>query len=209
MDKLTELADLYGTDKGNVFHKFTEFYDNTFNQYRDSFKKIVEIGIWKGESLKMWKDYFRSCKIVGADIEDKNMYASERIEIRRLDQSSREQLSKFDDCIDADLIIDDGSHIMGHQQITIGTLFPKLKPGGFYILEDLHTSFYPHGYDANPNNNTYAYIEKLKNDTQTAESLFLTKEENDYIKLNVESVEIFNRDNLNASITCIIKKRGA
>ena len=209
MDKLTELADLYGTDKGNVFHKFTEFYDNTFNQYRDSFKKIVEIGIWKGESLLMWRDYFRSCKIVGADIEDKNMYASERIEIRRLDQSSREQLSKFDDCIDADMIIDDGSHIMGHQQITIGTLFPKLKPGGFYILEDLHTSFYSYGYDANPNNNTYAYIEKLKNDTQIAESLFLTKEENDYMKLNVESVEIFNRDNLNASITCIIKKRGA
>ena len=61
-----------------------------------------------------------------------------------------------------DLIVDDGSHDVGHQQLTFGKLFRLLKPNGIYIIEDMCTSYFKEG------ENLYGYIqtkEKLKYNT--------------------------------------------
>ena len=53
---------------------------------------------------------------------------------------------------DFDIIIDDGSHKMNHQQISFDVLFPHLKSGGIYVIEDLHTSVKPLLGAYNPQN---------------------------------------------------------
>jgi hypothetical protein len=41
-----------------------------------------------------------------------------------------------------DIILDDGSHVAKHQEISFRTLFPMLKEGGLYVMEDLHTAYW-------------------------------------------------------------------
>ena len=59
--------------------------------------------------------------------------------IYRGDASKREDLTKFGKLFSPfDVVLDDASHASHHQQITLATLFPFLKSGGMYIIEDLH-----------------------------------------------------------------------
>ena len=145
MDELTILANKYGSDKGNQHgdkHKFTEIYERYFKQFKDKEINLLELGVKDGSSLNIWYDYFPNAKIYGLDINDKSMYNNERIECVVLDQSKKENLEDFarNSNISFDIIIDDGSHHISDQQITFGHLFPLLKNGGLYVVEDLHTS---------------------------------------------------------------------
>jgi len=72
MDLLTEIGTKYGTDKVN--HKFTQVYDEYFKLIREQKLNILEIGIWKGESLRTFKEYFPNSQIYAFDIEDKYLY---------------------------------------------------------------------------------------------------------------------------------------
>ena len=112
---------------------------------------MLELGIDNGSSLHMWHDYFINAKIYGIDINEKSLFQNDRIITGLADQSKPEtmlQLVKEWDVKDFHFIIDDGSHIVSHQQICIETLWPYVKKGGIYIIEDLHTNilenFYTH-----------------------------------------------------------------
>ncbi len=75
------------------------------------------------------------------DINDATHLDKDRIKTAVADQGSREQLDAFKKSIgdlQFDLIIDDGSHRGDHQQITLESLWPTLKPGGMYVIEDLN-----------------------------------------------------------------------
>jgi hypothetical protein len=91
-------------------------------------------------SLDMWADYLPNARIVGVDILDFSGYRRDRVTVLRADQGDRESLRAAVASAGGqfDLIIDDGSHASHHQQITLGTLFGALEPGGIYIIEDLH-----------------------------------------------------------------------
>jgi len=67
----------------------------------------------------------------------------ENIHILVVDQSSSTSLTDLMKKIPPpDIIIDDGSHIVSHQNITFNHLFSFLKTGGVYLIEDLHTSYW-------------------------------------------------------------------
>lgn len=116
-----------------------------------------------------------------------------------------------------DVILDDGSHKMEHQQISIGVLFRKLKSGGIYVLEDLHTSYknyietQSHGlefFGLNVVNSTVDFLEGLK--IGNGPNVYLTESEYSYLKGNVKSVEIYEtarRADNNFSMTSIIIKK--
>jgi len=103
--------------------------------------KLLEIGIGvSGESLRMWRDYFPNGAIYGVDIRKYEKVDDERIKTFIADQGSRNDLlnliNEIGD-IKFDAIIDDGSHRPDHQQQSIGYLFPLLRSGGIYVIEDL------------------------------------------------------------------------
>ncbi|GHT28252.1 hypothetical protein AGMMS49574_02200 [Bacteroidia bacterium] len=91
----------------------------------------------------MWKKYFPYGKIVSLDIYDKSALQENRIKIYQGSQVDLDVLSRIvDENGPFDLIIDDGSHVNNHIITTFQYLFPKLKEGGIYVIEDIQTSYW-------------------------------------------------------------------
>lgn len=133
-------------------HKMTkwchyfEVYHRHFERFRNNPVTILEIGVWGGGSLQMWKDYFgESCRIIGIDImEECKNYEEERIKIYIGSQEDRDFLKKVKhENPKIDIIIDDGGHTMNQQIVTFEELYPHLSENGVYLCEDLMTSYWP------------------------------------------------------------------
>src|SRR6185503_20962416 len=88
-------------------------------------------------------DYLPQATIHGLDVAEAPIPAWPSLRAHRGDQASRLHLNRLIERIgaDFDLIVDDGGHTMEQQQVSLGFLFPQLRPGGLYVIEDLHTSF--------------------------------------------------------------------
>ena len=96
-----------------------------------------------GESLRMWKKYFLFGRIFGLDIYDKSPSEQRRIKIYKGSQVDGNLLNKmYEDIGQFDIIIDDGSHLNEHVVESFQILFPMLKDGGIYAIEDMQTSYW-------------------------------------------------------------------
>ena len=211
---LTALADKYKTDKGSGGHHYTEVYEYFFYPIKNNVKKVLEIGVSEGASLKMWRDYFPKAIIYGIDIKDKSRINSKTIKTFIADQADRKKLQNFIDASGAgfDIILDDGGHTIEQQQVSIGYLFRHLKRGGFYIIEDVHTSLNARyrsgiGATANGENTTLAMIDNFIR-TGNIRSPYMTRKEENYLTANIVYCDLLSRNN-GHSITCIFKKQGA
>ncbi len=210
--ELTNLANKYETDKYSS-HFYTEVYEYFFYPMKYKARKICEIGIWKGASLKMFKDYFQKATIYGIDINDASGLDSNRIKTFVADQANKAQLKSFFDTYggDFDIIIDDAGHTMEQQQISFGYLFKYVKQGGYYIIEEVHTSLYSHlgaeyGAEKNEGNTTLTMINNFIR-TGIIESKYMTMEEKEYLTTKtIRYCNLLGTDRGN-SITCIFKKR--
>jgi hypothetical protein len=139
---LSMLALLCMTDK--LEHGYIEPYSKHLHSRRADKLKILEIGVKDGASLRMWKNYFYRSKVYGIDIDDKSHLNEKRIKTFQGDQSDVQFLRRVAEEInDIDIVIDDGSHVSGHVVTSFTTLFPLLKNGGIYIIEDLQASYRP------------------------------------------------------------------
>jgi hypothetical protein len=147
---LDTLALRFGSDKW-ADHWYTPHYDRHFAPYRERRVKLLEIGIGGydapdqgGESLRMWKYFFRRGLINGLDIYDKSSLDEPRIRTIKGSQSDPGFLVELAGRIGPlDIIIDDGSHFSADVITSFQTLFPLLAPGGLYVIEDLQTSYWP------------------------------------------------------------------
>ena len=133
----------YETDK----RKFEQFYTRHFTPLREKELVILEIGVWKGGSMKLWRDFFPNSKIYGIDCH--KGFAGENVFIG--DQKDPNFLKGVIEKIGVpDIIIDDGSHKMSDQQGSFDILFPLLNSGGLYVIEDLETSYLSDWQDSKP-----------------------------------------------------------
>lgn len=93
----------------------------------------------------MWKKYFgRKAKIIGVDIDPRcKSLKEDQITIRIGDQEDRVFLKKLVKEIGPiDVVIEDGGHTMGQQIATFEEIYPHVKEGGVFLIEDLHTSYW-------------------------------------------------------------------
>ncbi|WP_010231960.1 CmcI family methyltransferase [Gillisia marina] len=98
-----------------------------------------------GESLRMWKKYFQFAKIFSIDIHDKSALQEQNIKIFKGNQVDKDFLEDVCNEIgEIDIVIDDGSHMNEHVIESFKILFPKLKDGGIYVVEDTQTSYWEH-----------------------------------------------------------------
>jgi hypothetical protein len=146
MNVLTELANTFNSDKGNAYkcaHNYTNTYDALFNKLIDEKITMMEIGLNRDNSqyvpsLNMWNSYFKRVDIYGVDIvSDFKKFERDNIHILVGDQADSRTFASIKD-IEFDIIIDDGSHAQNHQQASLNILWNNVKPGGYYIIEDLH-----------------------------------------------------------------------
>lgn len=134
---LNEIGLKYNADKSSRYHNFLDFYEKHLPK-RDFKGRILEIGVMDGASLNMWREYYPNAKeIVGIDIRKPKKITG--CKVLRLDATDINRLSRLGMF---DIIIDDGSHLTSHQQISFNHLYyNSLNIGGVYVMEDLHTSF--------------------------------------------------------------------
>jgi hypothetical protein len=194
----------FKSDKGSVYHDYLKIYEKYFSKYRNSLNTFLEIGLWEGESIRMWREYFTTGKLVGADILDLSHIVLPNTTIHICDQSNREQLSDLvkKTYSEFDIIIDDGGHMMHQQQITLGYMFKYLAPGGVFVIEDLHTCGNP-AYNRGGDTET---IDILRDwiDHKTISSNCMSDEEVSYLINNIETINI--EKGTVSDIAFIIKK---
>ena len=141
---------------------FFDIYDSHLNHLREQEDyKILEIGVYNGGSVYMWKKYYPNSKVIGLDIDPycKRWEDSSRdIKIYIGDQCDTKFLQEVVDKEGPfDLIIDDGGHD-NYQIITsFEFLFDHLKEGGTYVVEDTFASYHP-GYDCDRKKGTNGEI---------------------------------------------------
>jgi len=144
MSTLDKIARLYGTDKSSIMHNYAVKYEKylPFNRY-DTLT-IMEIGILRGESLKVWKEYFYRSNIIGIDIDPEcKKNEEDRIFVEIGSQADGEFLSNVSKKYGTfDMILDDGSHMNSHQIYSFEQLFGSIKSGGVYVVEDSTTSYW-------------------------------------------------------------------
>lgn len=163
---LTEIANIYGTDKGTIGpsddwsgNNYTDIFEAYLEKYRDSELNVFEIGLgvkgdyWEakivqgrnlgGASLKMWYDYFPNAKIFGIDVNECSYLDNDRITTCVADQGNVDDLENFKKITEPsmfDFIFDDGSHRPDDQQTALSYFFSYLKPGGLYFIENLFSN---------------------------------------------------------------------
>jgi len=212
---LCKLGKLYPTDK-DYFHKYFEkVYEAELLPYKNNSKLVVELGIETGNSLRIWKQYFK-CDVIGLDKEDR--WCNQQIKgckLYKCDQGIASDLEGISQTINnADIIIDDGSHRMHHQQPTFAILFKALRPGGLFVIEDLHTS----QYCKTPENDPYKQewgdasktttLEMLEIFQQTGKikSDYLTEEQCKYLEDNIKECRVYEIEKYKSITSIIIKK---
>jgi hypothetical protein len=122
---------------------YFEVYHRHFARFVGTPVTIIEIGIYSGGSLEMWRNYFGSLSTVyGIDIKSEcKTYEDENVKVLIGDQadrgfwkSVREKVPTFD------IVIDDGGHTHEQQMVTLEETLPYLSPGGVYLCEDIHNT---------------------------------------------------------------------
>lgn len=147
---LVALAERFGTDKWGR-HWYAPHYERHLAPFRDREIALLEIGVGGyddpragGESLRMWQAFFPKARVYGLDLYDKSALQEERI---RIFQGSQDDPAVIDrvraETGPLDVVIDDGSHQVPHVLRTFELLFPHVRDGGIYAVEDLQTSYWP------------------------------------------------------------------
>ena len=194
--QLCRIMNKHKSDKGNGWHNYTKIYHSLFSEIREQKLNILEIGIGSvnpqiisnmcgtasgdytpGASARGWHEYFPNSHIYVCDI-DKDIinFPQERITGFFLDQTDSrsiiEQLyGRFAD-IQFDIIIDDGLHRFSLNWEVLKLLFPKLKNGGIYIIEDVVD--YDQRLVGKPNFN-WQYIEIPNPENSVDNNIFVAK----------------------------------
>lgn len=120
---------------------YFDIYHRHFSKFIGLKVDVLEIGIYSGGSLEMWRSYFgKNCHIYGVDIQKVcESYANDHVSVYIGDQADRIFWSNFKNNVDGiDILIDDGGHTPEQQQITLEEMLPQIRPGGIYLCEDVH-----------------------------------------------------------------------
>jgi hypothetical protein len=145
---MKSLREIFDAHNDRLLHKwdhYIEIYDTYFSKFRNGDIVFVEIGVAHGGSLQMWREYFGGkAKIIGIDVNPEcKKFEEENTEIIIGSQEDPKFLESLRNILPAiDIFLDDGGHTMTQQTLTFKYLFEKVKFGGYYLCEDLHTSYW-------------------------------------------------------------------
>lgn len=181
-----------------VIHKwmhYFEIYHRHFAPFRNKPITIVEFGVFHGGSLQMWKDYFgRRARIIGVDINPAcKEFADDQVEIFIGDQEDRTFLQKLRKEIGPiDILIEDGGHTMKQQIATFEEMFPAVRDGGVFLIEDLHTSYWKEYGGAHKKQGTFIeYAKGLIDQLNGWHSRESSLKVNDYTK-SIKGMHIYD-----------------
>ena len=155
------------TDKHWV-HQYTKVYDNLFKDLRNKRIKLLELGVLRGASLRLWHKAFPKGQIYGLD-KNKTMWQEMTKDLDRVKvfvgmQEDNEFLKKVANHGQFDIIIDDCGHNPSQQLDTFFCLWGTLKPHGYYIIEDCYRSYLKKNKDVIVPEHLTSYVKTIYND---------------------------------------------
>lgn len=143
-----EFSKLFFEHRGRIIDKWIHYlpvYERYMRDFKNTPVKMLEIGVYKGGSLELWRKYFGDqATIFGIDIDPG---CAGRVDLPNQVRIGSQDDPKFlekviDEMGSPDIILDDGSHVGRHQRASFDVLFPRLKVGGLYVIEDLQTAYW-------------------------------------------------------------------
>ncbi len=174
--ELSQLFTSFGSDK-ETRHNYGHVYEGLLASAGEN-PRIFEIGLGSlnafayaglppGGSIKAWRTRFPEGTVVGADIDPESVQVVDTPAFV-MDQTSDTSLANARAKLSADeqfdLIVDDGFHDPHANVRTMKTLFDLLKPGGFYVVEDIHESLIDYWLAIAPHLPGDSYLLDLRND---------------------------------------------
>jgi len=162
-----DLEKFYFTGHHRRTNRITSYfgpYDRHFSRFRGKDVSILEIGIANGGGLQMWKNYLGDkSRIYGIDIRPSCMFEESQITCFLGDQQDVKFLDSVMSKIgELDMVCDDGGHSMEQQINSFIKIWPYVKPGGVYLVEDLITSYHPNNKYGSENRDN-SFISVVKN----------------------------------------------
>ncbi len=221
---LNYLFEYFNTDKGDEYinqytqpskrsiqkikaHGYTKFYENIFYNIKNEDINIMELGSFYGNASAALYFYFKNSKIYGGDINpDMFKYRSNRIKSFYVNSNSEESIKKQVINLDTKfkIIIEDASHMLKDQIISLFLLFPKLESGGYFIVEELD---FPETREDMRINQTFPDLKSILNSISEDKdflSPYIDQNSKSYFIKNFEYIKIF-KGNMNE--LAIIKKK--
>jgi hypothetical protein len=136
------------TDKADVHHSFKgvsylDVYESYFAPVREQTRVVLELGVLAGHSLMTWRDYFPNAEVWGIDIDPAcNMNHGPRTHVVTGSQADPEAIAKAAPGQEFDIVVDDGSHLVVHLIESFKLIWPRVRPGGYYVMEDLGCTYF-------------------------------------------------------------------
>lgn len=131
---LKKIATKHNCDKQSR-HNYCEVYEEIFKKYINKNISLLEIGVFQGSSMRIWKEWLPKADITGVDIKLPTTSIDGvklvQADSQTIDICQKLHYKKFD------IIIDDGDHHPYSQIKTIWNCWPLLKEGGIYVIEDI------------------------------------------------------------------------
>lgn len=146
MNRHKTLHEIFLANGGPIvskWHHYFDIYERHLSRFVGTAPTMLEIGVAKGGSLRMWKEYFGpGTKMVGIDVNHRcKKHEAEDIEIVI---GSQDDPTLLDDLLSRytfDVVLDDGSHRMEHLNASFELIYDRMSPTGVYAAEDLHTCY--------------------------------------------------------------------
>lgn len=137
---LDDLNGLYPTDKGRKKHGYLPTYERELGRLVGQGARLLELGVLKGQSLLLWRAWLGNAEVHGADINrfhPRLIRGIEGITYHVVDCSDREALGRMFAGQTWDVVIDDASHELDQQRVSYEVLWPQVRAGGLYVIEDV------------------------------------------------------------------------
>ena len=188
-------------------HGYSKFYENSFFEFKNDKVNILEIGSFYGNASAAMFFYFKNAKIFGADINpDMFNYTSKRMTSFFVNSSSISSIQNniLDKNIKYKIIIEDASHMLKDQIISLFYLFPILESGGYFIVEELD---FPEKREDMRTGQEFPDLKSILKNVQEKKdfnSKYINQNLKDYFLNNFETIDIF-KGNINE--IAIIKKK--
>jgi hypothetical protein len=200
-----ELFDIFSADTNvHKWHHYFDIYTKHFEAYRHRPIRMLEIGVFRGGSLRMWKEYFHPDSIiVGIDIDKSckdHEIADKKVYVRIGSQADPEFLAEVNEEFGPfDIILDDGSHKTHHQNISFGALFrPALVDGGCYMVEDVHTNYWLKHVDSED-----TFIDLSKQMVDMLHEPYFDRKETNFRHEHAEALQQLDLSYLSANLASI------
>jgi len=217
---LNFLFEYFNSDKGDYFvdqyiqpikkneikiqaHGYSEIYEKYFFKKKENNLNILELGSFYGNAAASFYYYFKNSKIYSGDIyPDLYRYSSTRIKNFYIDTSDEISIKKniLNNNLDFDIIIEDASHSLKDQIISLFLLFKKISPKGLFVCEEL--DFPETRRDMNLNNEFPDLKQILLNIKQKKDfnSKYINQKDKEYFLENFNNIEIYKGKNNEVAI---------